>query len=963
MDAKLVFCAHSLKLPTLSIPPALSVDNETINFRCPEPLAEAGFPVPNASFTADVMMEQPQSRSIYQRVFATAARDFEGRKNLVVFSYGVRSTPKRQLMFGSESGSGYAAKIIGDVVDVGATKGIFAISAYGVGSSEHLTDFTDENNEMGVIVESVKEGPRVRMVGRVRVTSSEDVRSVFNTVTKNYQKHFESVLRERQPTAELEALPPYMPESMILQLYRYDDEEAFSEYVEANSMTFVALGDSERPVLCGIEEETQQEYEKTQKVLASAVGIISSIRCNRLRIPFGKSKLSQLLRRAYNAEKGNPNNGYNEPTSTVFIIHAFTDAVWAEESYHCLLLSRRVSSVVGTSSIGSITRDLSVDKWRLDQDIMELRDELQIARTVYDYRPCIYDQPKPVQNIREEEQKRISAIVSKREEARERQLSLVREQAKQDADKIIKDLEARTGTTLSALEASLEAKMKENSALHADREKRIHEYEQTLEKIRKKKQEEESACEKLREEMLQLEQELSVRQNAIESKQKNLEMIKLDKSKGRDAVMRERQSIQAMRKTVLEERRRQRKQWINQIKEINAKVIDQVRMLAEERKKNGEQPTANEEAAEKAIIADVRTIEEYLPKLISLEDVPVNLEETEAIRRQFADVFAEEKKTYLARIEEEKARREKLERGLEVYRQRLLDTYQAKKKEKVHDAITKEQHLSSLVDQVITYLRNGVRMSKISSKGNIRRRFYFLSEDYKRIHSCEIDNQGAPISRKKPPVTIWLKDIKKVVIGVYTSSFTNFSSEAQLAKTRQEAVSDSGTYRQDPTQNITSANLGLHNYRSFALLLRGGKSLEVVCETDSDCEAWLVALKRLLQIKSPIERILEERMNGNTTKESPSNTHEGAVDIKWGGSLDIHNMRGFVSLSSEEATLCSENHIPPALFLRMKQEMAEKAERNTITIYDVRVSSGLDLFRSGKLYDFLCEKRVIPLPY
>nr|CCC89726.1 conserved hypothetical protein [Trypanosoma congolense IL3000] len=963
MDVKLVFCAHSLKSPTPRISKTITVEENTVNFRCPSPLLDAGFPVKSSTFNVDMVLEAPQPRAILQRAIPTAAREFvERRKNLVVFSYGVRSTPKRQLMFGSDSGSGYAAKVIADAVEFSAGRGIFAVSAYGIGSSEHLTDFTDLGNEMGVIVESVKEGPRVRMVGRHRVTSTEDVRSVFSSIVKNYQQHFDSVLCEQQPTAELEALPPYMPESMVVQLYHYEDENAFDDYMESNSLTFVALGDCERPVLCGIDEKSQQEYEKAQKILASAVGIVSSIRCSRLRIPFGKSKLSQLLRRAYNAEKGNPNNDINEATSTAFIIHAFSDAVWTEESYHCLVLTRRVSNVVGASSIGSVTRDLAVDKWRLDQDIMELRDELFIARSVYDYRPCIYDQPKPVQNIREEEQKRISAIVEKREASREKQLKLIREQARQDADKIIEELEAKTGTTLAALEQSLEAKKKENSLLQADREKRIQEYEQTLEKIRKKKQEEESACKRLREEMLQLEQELSIRQDAIEGKQKRLEMIKLDKAKGRDAVVRERQSIQAMRKTVLEERRRQREQWIVQIKEINAKVVDQIRMLAEERKKNGEQPTAKEEAAEQAVLEDVRVIEDFMPKLISLEDVPVNPDETEAFRRQFAEVFAEEKKVYLAKIEEERARKEKLERGLDAYRQRLLDTYQAKKKEKMHSAITKEQHLNSLIDQVLTYLRNGVRMTKVSSKGNVRRRFYFLSEDFKRIHSCEIDQQGAPISRKKPPVTIWLRDIKKVVIGVYTSSFTDFSSEAQLARTRPNAVSDTGTYRQDPTPNVTPSNIGLNNYRAFALLLRGGKSLEVVCETDSDCEAWLVALKRLLHVKSPIERVLEKHMNGNM-KDPQQQADQGTVEIKWGGPLDIHNMRGFVSLSSEEAALCSENHIPPMLFLRIRQEMSEKAERNMITIYDVRVSSGLDLFRSGKLYDFLCEKKIIPLPY
>ncbi|KAF8278218.1 hypothetical protein TcBrA4_0119880 [Trypanosoma cruzi] len=73
-------------------------------------------------------------------------------------------------------------------------------------------------------------------------------------------------------------------------------------------------------------------------------------------------------------------------------------------------------------------------------------------------------------------------------------------------------------------------------------------------------------------------------------------------------------------------------------------------------------------------------IEEYLPRLISLEDIPVNPEETEIIRRQFDEVFTQEEQTYLASAEEEQARKERLGRGLEVYRQRMLDDYVAKKK-------------------------------------------------------------------------------------------------------------------------------------------------------------------------------------------------------------------------------------------------------------------------------------------
>ncbi|ESS55368.1 hypothetical protein TCDM_13165 [Trypanosoma cruzi Dm28c] len=243
-----------------------------------------------------------------------------------------------------------------------------------------------------------------------------------------------------------------------------------------------------------------------------------------------------------------------------------------------------------------------------------------------------------------------------------------------------KELERRGGTTFDEIERTLEAKKRESSALQTGRESRNWEYEHTVEKIRTRKEDEESASERLRQAMQQLEQGLSLRQSAIETREQQLEMVQLDGARGREAIMRERHSIEAVRRTVREERRRRRRQWIHRIKEMNAKFPEEVRPLAEERKKEREQATAKEDAAERALAADIKTIEEYLPRLISLEDIPVNPEETDIIRRQFDEVFKQEEQTYLASAEEEQARKERLGRGLEVYRQRMLDDHVAKKK-------------------------------------------------------------------------------------------------------------------------------------------------------------------------------------------------------------------------------------------------------------------------------------------
>ncbi|PWV07076.1 hypothetical protein C3747_106g76 [Trypanosoma cruzi] len=150
---------------------------------------------------------------------------------------------------------------------------------------------------------------------------------------------------------ELEAMPSYLPDTVVLQFYRDDGEAEFADYMDANSLAFVALGDAERPALCGIDAAAQLQYEGTQRTLVSGAGIVSSIRRRRLRVPFGMSELSELLRRAYNTEKGNRNNSLTGSTETALLAHAFSDAVCAEESFHCFSMTRRVGNILGLTGI------------------------------------------------------------------------------------------------------------------------------------------------------------------------------------------------------------------------------------------------------------------------------------------------------------------------------------------------------------------------------------------------------------------------------------------------------------------------------------------------------------------------------------------------------------------------------------------------------------------------------------
>ena len=783
---------------------------------------------------------------------------------------------------------------------------------------------------------------------------------MFHTIQKSIETHFAKVLVDNLSTPEEQAMPPYLPDTVVFALYLYQGQPTSPDTPEANSLHFIALGDCERPALCGVDVQQLNQYEKTHRTLSSVTGVLGSIRCNRLRIPFGKSKLATMLKRAYNAEKNNPNNELNQPTRSLLVVHAFTDGGHAEETYHTLSMVRRVSSVLGGGSVGPSTRDLATEKWRLEQDIVELKDELTIAKAVHDYRPCIYDQAKTIQNIQEEETKRIAAIQKKREEARERAQQEIRQRAEAEAKQIIEEEERRTATTLAELEAKLAQQRAQNTQLQAERANKMKDYEKHLEKLRKKREEEENATVKLREEIRQMEGELSSRQAAIEAKRKQLEIATQDHAKGRDAILKEREEIKQQRTRLFEERRKQREQWLAKIQETNQQLLNQVIQLTKERQAKKDRDgvasaTAEEEAAvetEETVRLDIESINKYLPKLVALDDVPADIEATETIRQQLETYFEDERTAYSAKLQEEKLRKEKLETAIEEYRSRVAEQQTRQKKEHLAEAMKKEHHLQTLVDQVVQYLQHGLRMYKVSSKGNIRRRYFFLSEDCKRIFACELDDAGMPVNRKKPTTIILLKDVIRVVMGMYTPNFQSFAGgESALRQQRDDAMRRDGCYNPDPTVPLTQHNIGRYNYRAFAFEFRDGKTLELVCESDNDCEAWVVALKRLFYWKTDYERRRDAAANKPTV--------QAAAEIKWGAPLELRGRSGVSSLTVEEAKHCSDNHIAPELFLKAKSDIMEKSQLSIVTVYDVRVSSTLDLIRAQVFYEFLVENKLI----
>ncbi|PWU83009.1 hypothetical protein C3747_1024g1 [Trypanosoma cruzi] len=175
------------------------------------------------------------------------------------------------------------------------------------------------------------------------------------------------VLCERQPTPELEATP-YLPDTVVLQLYRDDGEAEFAHYMDANSLTLVALGDTGRPALCGIDAAAQLHYEGAQRALVSAAGMSPAFAAVVCVFPSACQNSVSCCAERTTRKKATAAIASLVLPKTALLAHAFSDAVWVEESFHCFSMTRRVGNILVSTGIGSTTRDLAVDKWRLDQD-------------------------------------------------------------------------------------------------------------------------------------------------------------------------------------------------------------------------------------------------------------------------------------------------------------------------------------------------------------------------------------------------------------------------------------------------------------------------------------------------------------------------------------------------------------------------------------------------------------------
>ena len=97
-------------------------------------------------------------------------------------------------------------------------------------------------------------------------------------------------------------------------------------------------------------------------------------------------------------------------------------------------------------------------------------------------------------------------------------------------------------------------------------------------------------------------------------------------------------------------------------------------------------------------------------------------------------------------------------------------------------------------------------------------------------------------------------------------------------------------------------------YLSFTLNCKNGKrTVDVVAETASEFEAWLMGLSHVLKMVP-----------------------------EWGKALDLRGEEGQNRLRKEELELCSKTHITPQLFLKLKEVVNNRREevKNSIKLFN-----------------------------
>eukprot|EP00762_Andalucia_godoyi_P001071 ANDGO_02109.mRNA.1 hypothetical protein ABB37_05528 len=236
------------------------------------------------------------------------------------------------------------------------------------------------------------------------------------------------------------------------------------------------------------------------------------------------------------------------------------------------------------------------------------------------------------------------------------------------------------------------------------------------------------------------------------------------------------------------------------------------------------------------------------------------------------------------------------------------DRLRAKEQNLLRDAEMQDKKLKDLVEKVILFLQHGTNLTKYRPFSKPGEKHFFLSSDCKSLCFCDVRDWDAAMSvgpgkeRDKYVArslkSVNLEEVRLFVLGQYSPLFAKW-----------------GVSFGSP-----------EFYRSFSLYYGKSKqTLDVVADSDTDFEAWLIGLSSLVPVQP-----------------------------KWGSGIDVSHEPCFFELQDDEVDLCQSCHISPYFYKEAKTAVLEHFNtKGYVTKYDMRIVTGMDVLRCVKMHDLL----------
>ncbi|KAL0221474.1 hypothetical protein RCL1_001328 [Eukaryota sp. TZLM3-RCL] len=219
-----------------------------------------------------------------------------------------------------------------------------------------------------------------------------------------------------------------------------------------------------------------------------------------------------------------------------------------------------------------------------------------------------------------------------------------------------------------------------------------------------------------------------------------------------------------------------------------------------------------------------------------------------------------------------------------------------------YERINGHESTSDLIERVLQYLQHGTLLVKHGRAGKPHLRYFYINKERTRVCWRNVKSEKDADNAKNDHF-IQFAEVTRFILGQHTEVFQ-----------RQAVI--------NPEDDD----------KSFSLVLKdGSRTLDVVCETEMEHEAWVLGLSALLN-----------------------------VEPRWGQILDLRPFPEARKLDIGEADLCEKYRIVPEEYMRIKEIVLEETyERGYVTKADIRVVCRIDILRASKIHDFMEGRRWI----